>query len=208
MPPACLTAVRRSVFLQPRGGSDESTQHAARSTQHAARTVAIATMGLGLLASCSQELDEPAATLGNTQQGIANGLDDVDTPLTNATFFVQTSTGKCSGSLITSTLGLTAIHCKAQKGDTVSFGVNNPASQFPLPSRTTRTVTAVFNHVPPSQVPVNATVSQRARDVSIIRLSAPVTMDASPVKPSFIRPTFSLPPNVPPDAGVGLAARM
>lgn len=97
------------------------------------------------------ESEEPVAPVASVSLPIVNGVDDVDAPLNNATFHVQTNTGFCLGSLLTSTVGLTAAHCKLHIGAVLSFGVNNPAGPAPpLPSRTQRVVHKARELVPAS----------------------------------------------------------
>ena len=168
---------------------------AARSTQHAARAIACALVALALgslMPACGNESEQPSAPVASVSQPIVNGVTDVDAPINNATFHVQTSSGFCSGSLLTSTVGLTAVHCKVSAGDVLSFGLNNPSGPAPtLPSRTRRVVSSVADHTPASLFGGESTsLSLRARDVALVFFSPPVTMDASPVKPTFQRPTL------------------
>ncbi len=132
-------------------------------------------------------------------EAIAGGQDDQDTPPRNATVYVSGPNGNCSGSLITSTLVLTAAHCAVVPGAAVWVGPQHPNASIQLPppnnpqARAVRTVTDVWSRVPPSVYNAGGSppIWAVARDVAILRLDFPVTMDASPLRPSMIRPALS-----------------
>jgi Trypsin len=132
-------------------------------------------------------------------EAITNGGNDLDEPPRNATVFIQSyksdgsEDGFCTGSLVTSIAVLTAVHCNIHQGDTVYFGAGSHLSGGS--PRAIRTVTSVVPNI--SSLPSKASFEQRARDVAIVQFSPPMTMDASPKRPSFTRPTLTASPLLP-----------
>lgn len=62
---------------------------------------------------------------------IVNGIDDVDTPIANAVVQIITDDGFCTGFLVTSTLALTASHCRFNLDDTLYIGTPNQILKNP-----------------------------------------------------------------------------
>jgi Trypsin len=121
--------------------------------------------------------------VASSQEAITNGHDDDDTAPRNATVLIQIlgpNGGWCSGSLVTSNAVLSAAHCEIHKGDIIHFGASSE-----LGNGTHRAIRIV------SKEPVVNNAKDPARDVAIVRFDPPMTMDASPTRPSFQRPPLS-----------------
>lgn len=158
-----------------------------------ARSLAVVVIlgGAGALA-CSS--GSPPGGVGSDsvstdQSAIALGTADTDTPVRNAVVHLQTGSLSCSATLVTSTLALTAVHCNPAVGNVIRVGLGNPSAGS-ANVRALRTVTKVWRNL--SSVPMSgASAQERARDVAVLRFSPPVTMDASPYRPTLVRPTLS-----------------
>lgn len=140
---------------------------------------------------------EPVAS---SAKAITNGGDDFDTPHRNATVHIQTPSGSCSASLLTSTLAITAAHCLPHIDDTIWIGADNPKSaclgSLCPQAQAKRTVTEVVG--PPLLKSIGSSMSldKRARDVRIVRFYPPSTMEAATLRPSLLRPTLQPVPQI------------
>lgn len=139
--------------------------------------------GTAVLACGADPPPPPGEPVSAARAAIIMGQPDVDKPPFNSVIHLTTPSGKCSGTIITSTLALTAVHCNPTVGSSIWVGLPNPGAGATNP-RAKRVVTAVWKNV----ASVSKGFAERARDVAIVRFSPPLTMEASPQKPTFQSP--------------------